>query len=139
MRRGGAVWILAILVGWVAGMILGAYWPSWGLALAFPAATAVLVAGVRHAPDDERVAIALRLAMGAAIGFVPMTAGLTVLHFEEIRALAEDARHAAAEAASVGAIGSLWPRWVVMLLGVPIGAWALWKRPLWMRGRRAMN
>lgn len=139
MRRHGAVWIGAILVGWVAGLILGAFWPSWGLAAAFPAATAVLAIGSRYVPEDERVAVALRLALGVTIGFAPMTAGLTLLHFEEIGGLAERARSGQAIQAVAGAIGDLWPRWVVMVLGLPLGIWALSRRHLSNKTGRAMK
>ena len=126
-RRTGLTWGLSVSVGASLGLVLGVYVPSWGVVLAPPAAMLVLGAGLLHLPEDERIAVALRILMGFTLGFVPLTGWIWFWEMRDMT-LQFQATRAAAEEVFAEGLGHMCIRWALMLSLLPFGGWTLWKR-----------
>lgn len=122
MRRGPLVWGLGLACGATVAALLGAYVPSWGVALAIPVANTLLALGLRFAPESDEVPVALRVALALSTGFVVTTIPLTLFGLSElVRADLEIVLpHALRTTAAIRA--QLVPLWAVMLVGLGIGA-----------------
>ena len=122
MRRGPLVWSLGLACGATLAALLGAYVPSWGVALAIPAANGLLALGLRFAPESDEVPVALRVSLALSSGFVVTTIPLTLFGLSEL--IRTDIEillpHALRTTAAIRA--ELLPLWAVMLGGVAIGA-----------------
>lgn len=122
MRRGPLVWGLGLACGSTVAALLGAYVPSWGVALAVPAANTLLALGLRFAPESDEVPVAMRISLALWTGFVVTTIPLTLFGIGEL--IRTDVEiflpHAVETAAAIRA--QLVPLWAVMIAGLAIGA-----------------
>jgi len=122
MRRGPLVWGMGLACGSTVAALLGAYVPSWGVALAIPVANGLLALGLRFAPESTEVPVALRVSLAICTGFVLTTIPLTLFGLSEIvrTDLEVLLPHALRTTAAIRA--QLVPLWAVMIAGLAIGA-----------------
>jgi hypothetical protein len=128
MRREPLGWSLGITVGAALAAFMGGYVPSWGVALAPAAATLVFSVGAFRLPEDDTLAWVLRVTLALTVGFVAVTAPVTLSRLGE----SPEAALEAEELLSVRGIdeveAKLRAMWIVMGSMVPIGAIALGRR-----------
>jgi len=122
MQRAPLVWGMGLAFGSTLAAVLGAYIPSWGVALAIPGANLLLGLGLRFAPESDEVPVAMRIALALSTGFVVTTIPLTLFGLGEL--VRSDIEvllpHAVRTTAALRA--ELVPLWAVMVAGLAIGA-----------------
>ncbi len=128
MRLAPLVVPLSLSVGVAAGITLGPFLLSWGVALAPVAFVGVLLVAMRQGADGSEVRLTVWAVSSAALGFVGATLWLTLGFLETLLegqvavALASMGTDDVGDARTV-----LLVRWGVMAMAGPI-AWAgLWK------------
>jgi len=135
MKKEPLGWGLGLTIGVAIAAFMGGYIPSWGVALAPAAATAVFAVGAYRVPEDDTLAWVLRITVALTVGFVVTTAPITL---DRLGASPE----AAAEAEELLLVrgideieGKLTRMWVVMASMAPLGAIALALRPRRIRAQ----
>jgi hypothetical protein len=127
-------WGLGAVIGALVALALVPFGPGWGAALAFPVVAILFSIGAIKERDGDEVAHLLRFTLGFTIGFLLATVPATLVHIASLVHRAPDTEMplVAEQAAELRA--RLWPRWGLMALGLPGGAFALWLR--WRRPKR---
>lgn len=118
---------LALGFGVLIGAVLGPYEPSWGVAIAVPAVTALFAVGAVRERDMPVLALIVAVLIAATVGFVGTNAYVTV---EGAAALVPPS--AAAEVRR-RVVSDLGPKWASIAIAVLVGAAGLavrrWRRP----------
>jgi hypothetical protein len=119
---------LGLSVGVAAGITLGPFLLSWGVALAPVAFVGVLIAAMVQGADGAEVKLTIWAVSSAALGFVAATAWLT---WGFVETLLEGQVAVALSSLGTEDIGeaktALLTRWVFMSLAGPVAWFGLWK------------
>lgn len=135
------VWPLAWGVGAALGVALalslGAYGPTWGSALAFPAVALLFAIGAWKEDEGESITHLLRLTLGFTGGFLVVSIPITLLRLAQLDAATTGENGADLAAELAGIRNELILRWLVGALALPVGTAALWARRLRSRSASA--
>lgn len=121
-------WGLGAGSGAGLALALGAYGPSWGVALAFPTVALMFAVGAWIEHEGEAIAHLLRLTLGFTAGFLLITAPLAFKRLAELSQAASGEQGAALTRELARLRQALFVRWSVIALALPIGLTALWLR-----------
>ncbi len=119
---------LSLSVGVAAGIALGPFLLSWGIALAPVAFVGVLIAAMAQGANGTEVQLTIWAVSSAALGFVGATGWLTL---EFVETLVEGQVAVALSSLGTEDIGeaktTLLSRWIFMSLAGPLAWIGLWK------------
>lgn len=124
------MWALGVILGVALAISLGAYGPSWGVALAFPSVALLFSIGSWNEKPGEGQEIThlLRLTLGVTAGFLLTTTPITLARLGELGD-AVSGENADALMAELDRLRvQLVLRWLVITLALPLGLAALWNR-----------
>ncbi len=121
-------WGLGAGAGCLVAALLGPYVPGWGVALAPAGATLVFAVGAIVVPEDESLAMVLRVTVALTLGFVATTVPVTLAWLAQGPERALELRLTLDTTSTEEAQERLTTMWLVMPSMVPVGAVALWAR-----------
>ncbi|HJL19256.1 MAG TPA: hypothetical protein RMH99_26565 [Sandaracinaceae bacterium LLY-WYZ-13_1] len=125
-KEAALAWSIGVGLGAAVALLLGPHAPSWGMALAFPAASLLLSAGAWLERDGGReMAHVLRSGLGFTVGFLLVTAPITWMGIARMIEIAAAAELDTVRAQARNVRGALLVRWAVASAALLPGVTAL--------------
>lgn len=125
MRWSALAIAMSAAVGAALGAVLALWEPTWGAAAALPLLCCALAAGVVRDPDGPEIHHFLKTAMALSAAFSITNAAVTTIELDRIVARASERFDTSVVRDAIRMRAQLWPKWIAMGAGVPIGAAAL--------------